>query len=127
MGRIIKKKYEISAPIGEVWNALVDPDVIDKWGGRAVKMDAEVGAEFQLWDGDIYGKNIEVVKERKLIQEWFSGDWPKPSIVTFTLQIQDHGTILELEHVDVPDEEIDDVDQGWDTYYIGPMKELLEK
>ncbi len=127
MRRVIKKTYKISAPIAEVWKALVDPEVINEWGGRSIKMDDKEGSEFKLWDGDIYGKNIEVVKEKKLVQEWFSGDWPKPSIVTFTLHIQDHVTILELEHIDVPDEEVDDVDQGWDVYYIGPMKDLLEK
>lgn len=127
MGRIIRKKYIISAPIGEVWKALVDPDVIDEWGGRPVKMDANIGTEFKLWDGDIYGKNIEVIDEEKLVQEWFSGDWPKPSIVIFTLRSQDQKTILKLEQMDVPDEEVDDVDQGWDVYYLGPIKELLEK
>ena len=124
---IVKKEYKISAPIGEVWKALIQPEIIAEWGGRPIKMDAKVGTEFKLWDGDIHGKNIEVIKEKKLVQEWFSGEWPKPSIVTFILQIQDHETILELEHINVPDEEVDDIDQGWNDYYIGPMKELLEK
>ena len=124
---IVKKEYKISAPIGEVWKALIQPEIIAEWGGRPIKMDSNVGTEFKLWDGDIHGKNIEVVKEKKLVQEWFSGDWPKPSIITFTLQIQDHETILELEHIDVPDEEVEDIDQGWDDYYIGPMKKFLEK
>jgi activator of HSP90 ATPase len=80
-----------------------------------------------LWGGDIYGKNIEVVPEKKLVQEWFNGDWPKPSLVTFTLKPQDNETILELEHLYVPDDEVDEIDQGWDEYYLGPMKEMLEK
>jgi len=124
---IVKKEYKISAPIGEVWKALIQPEIIAEWGGRPIKMDANVGTEFKLWDGDIHGKNIEVVKEKKLVQEWFSGDWIKPSIITFTLRIQDYKTILELEQIDVPDEEVDNIDQGWNDYYIGPMKKFLEK
>jgi activator of HSP90 ATPase len=89
-------------------------------------MDAETGFQFQLWGGDIYGKNIEVVPEKKLVQEWFGGDWPEPSIVTFTLKQQDNKTILELEQIDVPAPEVDDIDQGWDDYYLGPIKEMLE-
>ncbi len=127
MKRIIKKIYKISAPIEQVWGALVDPEIIDKWGGGPAEMDGKIGTEFRLWGGDIHGKNIEVVKERKLVQEWFGGDWPEPSTVIFTLKSEDNKTILALEHTNVPDEEVDDIDQGWDDYYLGPLKEMLDK
>ena len=35
-------------------------------------------------------------------------------------------TRLDLEHTGVPDAEAADFDAGWDDYYLGPMKELLE-
>jgi len=127
MNKIIRKVYKISTPIEQVWKALVDPEIIDKWGGSPSKMDEKVGTEFRLWDGDIHGKNVEVVKEKKLVQEWFSGDWPEPSTVKFTLKSENSKTILELQHTDVPDDEVDDIDQGWDDYYLGPLKEMLEK
>jgi len=125
--KTINKLYKIAAPQNQVWKALVDAEVIDKWGGGPSNMNSKVGYEFQLWGGDIHGKNIEVDDEKKLVQEWFSGDWQKPSKVTFTLKTVDNETILELEHVDVPDEDVDDIDQGWDHYYLGPMKQMLEK
>lgn len=127
MTKIIKKVYKISAPIEQVWKALVDPKIIDEWGGGPAKMDGKIGTEFRLWDGDIHGKNIEVVEEKKLVQEWFGGDWQEPSKVTFTLESENNKTILQLEHTDVPFDEVDDIDQGWDDYYLGPLKELLEK
>ncbi len=126
MKKTIKKVYNISATIDQVWNALVDPITIDKWGGGPSKMNNVVGSDFELWNGDIFGRNIEVIPKRKLVQEWFGGDWPKASIVTFKLKEDENGTILELEHVEVPDDEIDDIDQGWDDYYIGPLKKMLE-
>lgn len=125
--KAIKKVYKISAPADQVWKALVDHEVINKWGGGPSKMDSKVDFEFSLWGGDIYGKNIEVIAQKKLVQEWFGGDWPKPSIVTFDLKSEENGTILELEQIDVPQEDVDDIDQGWDDYYLGPMKEMLEK
>jgi activator of HSP90 ATPase len=127
MKKTIKKLYEISAPIDQVWKALVDPKIINEWGGGPSSMDEKIGTKFQLWGGDIHGKNIEVVKEKKLVQEWFSGDWPNPSIVKFTLQTKNYKTILELEHISVPEEDADDIEQGWDTYYLGPIKKMLEK
>ncbi len=125
--KAIKKSYKIAVPADKVWEALVDPEIIDKWGGGPSTMDSKVCFEFKLWGGDIYGKNIEVVPQKRLVQEWFGGDWPKPSIVTFTLKSEGNGTILELEQINIPEEEADDIDQGWDEYYLGPMKELLEK
>ena len=86
MKKTIKKVYKISATVDKVWNALVDPSVINEWGGGPSKMDSKIGTDFELWNGDIYGKNIEVVPKGKLVQEWFGGDWAKPSIVTFTLK-----------------------------------------
>ena len=126
MTKSIKKVYDISANIDRVWQALVDPAIIDKWGGCPCEMNSEIGKDFELWNGDIYGKNIEVVKEKKLVQEWFGGDWAKPSIVTFRLKKDGSNTILELEQVDVPPQEYDDINDGWDDYYIGPMKKMLE-
>jgi activator of HSP90 ATPase len=126
MSKPIKKVYKISSSIEKVWNALINPSVIDKWGGGPSKMDSNVGSNFELWNGDIYGKNIEVIEENKLVQEWFGGDWPKPSIVTFTLIKDGINTILELEQINVPDEEYIDIEEGWDDYYIGPMQKMLE-
>jgi activator of HSP90 ATPase len=122
----IKKVYAISSKVEDVWNALVDPDVIDKWGGGPSKMNETVGTDFELWNGDIYGKNLEVVKGKKLVQEWYGGDWPKPSIVIFTLKPSEIEVILELEQIDVPDDEFEDINKGWDDFYLGPMKDMLE-
>ena len=75
----------------------------------------------------LHGKNIEVVSNKKLVQEWFGGDWEKPSIVTFTLKEKGTMTELTLLQTDVPDNEAVDIANGWKTYYLGPMKELLEQ
>ncbi len=127
MKKTIKKVYKISATVDMVWQALVNPAVINEWGGGPSKMDSKIGTDFEFWNGDIYGRNIEVVSKSKLVQEWFGGDWAKPSIVTFTLKNDNSDTILELEQVDVPDYKFEDIESGWDDYYIGPMKQMLEK
>jgi len=60
------------------------------------------GAKFSLWGGDIYGKNKEVITQKRLIQEWYSAGWEKPSLVTFKITQEKAGTRLELTHEDVP-------------------------
>lgn len=90
-------------------------------------MSGKENAEFELWGGDIHGKNIEVVKNKILKQEWYGGDWEKPSIAIFELMEKDGKTIVTLTNTGVPEEEIDSIADGWDRYYIGEIKKLLEK
>ena len=59
--KIIKKNYVVNASIEKVWDALVNPSTINKWGGGPAKMSAVSASEFELWGGDIYGKNTKVV------------------------------------------------------------------
>ena len=124
---MIKQTYHVHSSLEEVWKALTDPEYINAWGAGPSKMDEKVGAKFKFWGGDIFGKNIEVVPKKKLKQEWFGGKWDKPSIVTFTLTREKDAIKINLLHTDVPDNETQDIDQGWKEYYLGPLKEYLEK
>lgn len=122
----IHQEYVIAAPLSDVWQALVDSDQIEAWSGSPVQMSDQEDAEFTLWDGDIYGRNKEIIPEEKLVQEWYYGDWEEPSSVTITLFEDDNGTRLELDQEDIPAEEYDSIVDGWKEYYLGPMKEHLE-
>ena len=124
---MIKQKYLINAPIEKVWDALTNPAIIDKWGGGPSKFEKRVGGKFSFWGGDIWGKNIKVIPKKELVQEWYGGNWDKPSIASFKLTHKDGCTTLYLTHSKVPEKEFDSIDQGWDEYYLGPIKALLEK
>lgn len=124
--KTIKQTYLINSSLDEVWQALVNPKYINAWGGGPAKMTDKVGTKFEFWGGDIHGKNIEVILLKKLKQEWFSGDWKTPSIVTFTLSEEENKVKIDLLHTDVPDNEAKDIDDGWKEYYLGPLKEYLE-
>ena len=130
--RVIKQTYQINTSLEQAWKALTDPAYIDAWGGGPAKMDEKVGSKFELWEGDIHGTNKEVAQlptgSKKLVQDWYSGNWPKPSQVTFTLTgIGNNKTRVDLLHENVPEKEVDDIDDGWKSYYMGPLKEFLEK
>jgi activator of HSP90 ATPase len=124
--KTIVQDYHINAPIEKVWEALVNAQEINNWGGGPAKMDDKEGTKFSLWGGDIYGTNIEVEVFKKLVQEWYGGKWKEPSIATFKLDKQGHSTELELVQENVPDNEYEDIDEGWKEYYLGPLKEYVE-
>ena len=123
----LRQTYHVKAPPGRVWQALIDVREIEEWGGGPAKMDGKVGTEFELWGGDIHGINTEVVKEKRLAQDWFAGDWPEPSRVTFTLEAEESGTKVVLDHENIPDGEFEEIRDGWREYYLGLIKEYLER
>lgn len=125
--KIIKQIYKIKAPVELVWAVLTKPKEIAGWGGGPAKMSAKEGAAFSLWGGDIWGKNIEVVPEKKLVQEWYGGEWVKPSLLTILLSEKKGVTEIKITQTAVPAEEFDDISDGWRDYYFGPMREYLEK
>jgi len=122
----ITKSYLISAPIEKVWQALVDPTIIHQWSDAPAKMTETVGGEFELWDGDITGTNTTVEKPNRLVQEWQSGDWDKPSSVSILLQPTDDHTEVSLVQTGHPESEQKDLEEGWDSYYFGAIEKYFE-
>lgn len=124
--KTIKQTYHIMAPLDRVWQALVDPQIIRKWSGDKAVMDDKVGTKFSLWGGSNYGTNLKVIKHKKLVQDWYYGNWPKPSKATFTLTHKDGCTAVHLLHENVPDDEASNISDGWNLYYLGEIKKQLE-
>ena len=123
----IEQTYEINASPEEVFEALVNADIIQDWSGDEAKMSPEVGAKFSLWGGQMFGTNLEVVKNKKLVQEWCYDQWEKPSKVTFTLKGKGKKTIVELLHEDVPEKSVNSITDGWNAYYLGAIQEMFDE
>ncbi|MCX6295453.1 MAG: SRPBCC domain-containing protein [Bacteroidetes bacterium] len=123
----IEQTYEMKASPEQVFEALVNPDIIQDWSGDEAKMGAEVGSTFSLWGGQMYGTNIEVVKNKKLVQEWCYDQWEKPSKVTFTLKGKGETTTVELLHEDVPEKSVNSIADGWGAYYLGAIQEMFDE
>ena len=121
-----KKYYIIEAEPEEIYAALTNPFTIELWSGYPAIMDDKPGTEFSLWEGDISGVNIEIEKNKKIVQEWFFGEQTEKSIVTIKLFENKKGTQLELNHTNIPDDDFENIVEGWDNYYIGAIKEFFE-
>jgi activator of HSP90 ATPase len=122
-----KKYYKINATPEEVYNALVNPNLIEIWTDSEVIMSEEVGSEFSLYDGDLVGKNLEFEKNKKLVQQWYFGEEGPESIVTIKLHEDKYGTSVELNHTNIPDEAYDNISTGWTEGYFGSILDLFEE
>lgn len=121
-----KKYFTLTASPEEVYNALTQEATIQLWSGEEAVMPAEPGAEFSLWGGSITGKNIELVPGKKLVQEWYFGETEHPSIVTIILHQHKHGTSVELRHTNIPDEDFENITEGWNENYFGSLTSFYE-
>jgi activator of HSP90 ATPase len=84
-------------------------------------MSEEPGAEFTLWEGDISGRNLEFVKDRKVVQEWYFGDQEEKSIVTIDIRPEGENSSVTVEHSNIPDDEFEQIAEGWREFYMGAI------
>ncbi|PID89020.1 MAG: ATPase [Bacteroidia bacterium] len=116
----------INATPEEVFSALTNSFQIELWTGYPAIMDDKVGTVFSLWEGDITGCNLEIVKDYKIVQEWFFGENENPSIVTMLLKKAGKNTQIELNHTNIPTDAYDEIVEGWKEYYLKSVKDFLE-
>ena len=121
-----KKYYIIPATPEEVYIALTNPFTIQLWTGEKAEMSTEPGSEFSLWEGSIVGKNVEFEESKKIVQQWYFGDQEEASIVTIKLHLHKSGTSVELRHTNIPDNDYEDIVDGWDNTYFGALLEFYE-
>ncbi|MBK9391983.1 MAG: SRPBCC domain-containing protein [Bacteroidetes bacterium] len=119
--KTFKKTFRINAEPSDVYSAITNPYTIELWSGYPAEMSTEPGSEFSLWEGDITGKNIEFIQNKKLVQEWYFGDQTEKSIVTISVFPDKDNSSVTVEHTNIPDEEFDDIAEGWREYYIGAI------
>src|SRR5688572_12456416 len=121
-----KNYYIIPAPPEEVYIALTNPATLQLWTGEKAEMSTEPGSEFSLWDESIVGKNIEFSEGKKIVQQWYFGEQEVDSIVTIILHAHKQGTSVELRHINIPDEDYDEIVEGWNEVYFSSLADFYE-
>lgn len=121
-----KKYYIIPASPEEVYLALTFEPTLMLWTGAKAEMIAEPNTEFSLWDGSIVGKNLEFEAGKKIVQQWYFGEQAEESIVTIKLHAHPQGTSVEVRHINIPDEDYNDIVDGWNEEYFKSLREFYE-
>lgn len=99
-------------------------------GGMAARIAAKEGAKFSAHDGYTTGKNLQLVKNKRIVQSWRGGDWKKSDLdSTLILSFEQSGNdaVLKMVHANVPDDQAPGIRTGWTDYYWKPWKEYLSQ
>ncbi|MEK6954207.1 MAG: SRPBCC domain-containing protein [Candidatus Micrarchaeota archaeon] len=132
MGKTVTIVMEVQVPAKpmEVYIALTDPQKHEDFTGTEAKGTDKEGGKFSTWDGYSFGKNLQLVKGRKIVQEWQTSEWPeeaKPSILTITLTSSKEGTLLKMVQENVPEEQAKNYENGWEEFYWEPLKAYFKR
>ena len=107
----------------------MDSEEHSKFTGGIAVIDPELGGIFDVWDGYITGKTLELEPGRRILQSWRTTEFP-PGSPDSTLEVvidsKRGGTQLTLNHTDIPDGQAEMYAQGWKEYYFEPMLEYFQ-
>ncbi len=123
---IIEQTVHFNASPQELFDALLDHQKHSEFTGSPAATSRRTGARFTAGGGYISGKNIKLVKDRMIVQEWNPTERPEgypSSRLEFTLTAKKNGTRLKMVHSKVPAERLEDYRKGWHTSY--PVERIL--
>jgi activator of HSP90 ATPase len=124
----IHQEVDFKTSPQRIYEALLDSKEFSVFsGGAPAEIQREPGGAFSCFGGNIVGRNIELVPNRRIVQAWRVGVWPEGvySIVKFELQGQGSGAKLILDHSGFPEESRDHLDGGWPKMYWEPLQKYL--
>ncbi len=122
-----KKYYKIDAPPEMIYAALTNAATLQLWTGAPAIMEPVEGTEFSLWEDSIVGKNLAFVPGKKIVQQWYFEGQTDDSIVTILLHEDKGGTSVELRHTNIPDEDFDNITEGWTKFYFSALIDFYDE
>jgi activator of HSP90 ATPase len=127
-GRI---RHNVLIPLSSpkaVYRAFVSSEEHTAFTGSEAECSARVGGRFRAWDKYISGKNVKLVKDKMIVQEWKTSEWPEgyePSILKISLKKKGTGTQLSIIQSRVPASQVDQYDKGLYESYWEPLKQYF--
>ena len=127
--KAIKQTVTFNALPSKVYNLIMDAQSHSAFTGSKVEMSNEVDGKFTIFMGYVHGYNIEIVKNKKIVQAWHFAEegWPDThfSFCTFIFEKIGNKTKLSFLQEDVPEHKYEALKKGWKEHYWIPMKKHL--
>ena len=127
MAKSIHQEVLFKAAPESIYEALMNDEQHSSFTGGPATISRDEGGSFLCHGGQVAGRNIELVKNRRIVQAWRIADWGDGvySVVRLQLEPQGAETRLILDHDGVPDEKAEAIEAGWHARYWEPLKKHL--
>ena len=96
--------------------------------GAPAAISEKAGSKYSVHGGYITGKNLQLVKDKRIVQTWRGADWDKKevdSIFIIDLEQKGKNVILHAVHANVPDKHAASIEKGWHDHYWKPWKQYI--
>jgi activator of HSP90 ATPase len=96
-------------------------------GNAPTEITNQVGGAFTLFGGHILGRQVELVRDERIVQAWRVATWDPGvySIARFELKEQGSGTKLFFDHTGFPAGQGQHLAEGWRGNYWEPLEKYL--
>lgn len=115
----LHQEWKIRAAPARVYAVLLDSKQFARMTALPAAINPTAGGAFSLFQGQIEGRNVELVRDVRVVQAWRPAHWDAGvySIVRFELKTQGAGTLVVLDHTGFPEGDYDHLDAGWTDHY----------
>jgi activator of HSP90 ATPase len=125
----IRLGTELVAKPAEIYAMYLDAKTHAAITGAPVTVAAREGAKFSAFGGALSGRILHLVPGRMIVQAWRSTEFKRSdadSILILTMLPHGrNGTLLDLQHVNVPAQDYAGISRGWEQYYFAPWRDYL--
>ena len=123
----IHEVVELHASPHKVYEALLDSKLFTAFSGVPGEIHREPGGTFSLFGGQITGRNVELIPDKRIVQAWRAASWPEGvySIARVELEAQGSNTRMVFDHIGFAAGLKEHLAEGWQGHYFGPMKKYF--
>lgn len=125
----INQQVTFKSNAEKIYKVLTTSLEFSKVTGAPADIAKSEGGAFSCFGGQITGRHIELVPNKRIVQAWRAGPWPESlySIVKFDIHQTGDSTTVDLEQTGFPEGGEGHLEGGWHKMYWEPMKAYLEK
>ena len=124
----IHQEITIKGSPAKIYQTLTTSKEFSEFTGAPADITVDEGGAFSCFNGQVTGRNIELIADKMIVQAWRVGAWPEGvySIVRFTFDQADDETKVTLDHSGFPEEAAEHLEGGWHKMYWEPLKAYYE-
>ena len=132
MTETLSKEIFIECSPETLFSFFIDPDKMNRWMGKQILLEPKIGGKYRININDeniALGEYKEIIQNKKVVMTWgWEGSEVMPpgsSTVEFILTPMENGSLLQLNHYDIPIDKVTSNNNGW-THYMERIKRLGE-
>jgi uncharacterized protein YndB with AHSA1/START domain len=120
----------IQARPEQIFQVWVDDRLHTAVTGGNYQLDPIAGGKFAAWDGYISGSFIKLDPPHRISMYWRASEFPEDapdSVLEISYEDNEDGTLVTLDHSNIPEGLGENYRQGWFDFYLDPLVKYFTK